>query len=108
MRHVGRHVRHFPRPELVAFAADPHAHPPGEDDENLLVRMRVLLRALARLEAQHADLDLLAGDEAAECGRVLRWDVLFLPRIELVDWHHAALLPCSPCEASLQVKKMQS
>src|SRR3954468_24064233 len=60
------------------------------------------------LEAEHADLYLLAGDEAAERGRVLRRDVLFLQRVELVDRHHAALLPCSPCEASLQVKKTQS
>ena len=108
MGHVRRHVRHFARAELVAFTTDGHAHPPAQHDEHLLMRMRMLVRALARLEAQHANFDLLAGHQAAERRRMLRRHVLFLQRVELVDWHQAAFVPCSPAAASLHVKNTQS
>src|SRR2546426_6915016 len=55
--------------------------------QDLLLGVRVLLRAFAGLVAQHAELDSLAGDQAAEGARMLRRDELFLQLPDVVDRH---------------------
>src|SRR5207237_10176069 len=81
---------------------------PGTQDSTLLMQIRVRGPALPVLEPQHANFDLLAGHQAADLRRMLRRHVLFLQRVELVDWHQAAFVPCSPAAASLHVKNTQS
>jgi hypothetical protein len=76
--HVGRDVHRLARADLEDLAIQRDAAASGQDDGNLLVRMRVQLRALARLVLEHADFNVRAGDELSKRTGVLWGDELVL------------------------------
>src|SRR6267143_4504954 len=87
MREVGWNVGRLARAEVEDLGAEREPGFPLQQEQDLLLGVRMLLRAFAGLVAQDAKLDSLAGDQAAKGARMLRRDELFLQLLEVVDGH---------------------
>src|SRR2546427_6415119 len=87
VREVGWNVGRLARAEVEHLGAERNPGFPLQQEQDLLLRMRMLLRALAGLVAQQAELDSLAGDQAAEGARMPRRDELLLQLLDDVDGH---------------------
>src|SRR6267378_1320062 len=84
---VGWNVDRLARADVEHLGAEREPGFPLQQEQDLLLGVRVLLRALAGLVAQDPKLDLLAGDQAAEGARMPRRDELFLQLPDVVDRH---------------------
>ena len=89
---VGRHRRNhhrLPGRDLEGFAVQRHTLPAAQADDDLLMGVGMHLRAFAGLVFEDADLEVIAGDELAEGGGVLRRDQFVLDVAE-VQYRHVA------------------
>src|SRR2546423_15159154 len=87
MRHVRWDVQRLSRTDLELLLAERGARPTLDDEQDLLLRVRMLVRAFARLIAEQPELDVLTGDQLAEGARVLRSDQLVAHVAQLNEWH---------------------
>src|SRR6267143_2315303 len=87
VREVGWNVDCLARADVEDLGAEREPGFPLQQEQDLLLRMRMLLRAFAGLVAQDAKLDSLASDQAAKGARMLRRDELFLQLLDVVDGH---------------------
>src|SRR6267143_1338725 len=84
MREVGWNVGRLARAEVEDLGAEREPGFPLQQEQDLLLGVRMLLRAFAGLVAQDAKLDSLASDQAAKGARMLRRDELFLQLLDVV------------------------
>src|SRR6267378_2120359 len=87
VREVGWNMDRLAGADVEHLAAEREAGSSLQQEQDLLLGVRMFLRAFAGPVAQDAELDLLAGDQAAESARMLRRDELFLQLLDVVDRH---------------------
>src|SRR6266850_3228349 len=103
VREVRWNVNRLARADVEHLGAEREPGFPLQQEQDLLLRVSVFLRAFAGLVAQEAELDSLAGDQAAEGARMLRRDEIFLQLLEVVDGHYLARV-----RSSAQVERILS
>src|SRR5207237_9269891 len=103
VREMGWNMGRLAGAEVEHLGAEREPGSSLQQEQDLLLGVRVLLRAFAGLVAQQAELDSLAGDQAAEGARMLRRDELFLQLPDVVDRHYLVRV-----RSSAQVERILS
>src|SRR5437762_10848965 len=84
VREMGWNMGRLAGAKVEHLGAEREPGSPLQQEQDLLLGVRVLVRAVAGLVAQHAELDSLAGDQAAVGARMVRRDELLLHLPDLV------------------------